>query len=125
MSQIDVAKFPFFMDQMIAGLSTILKQSISWLEEVPDASTIVFALVSIATMLPLVTESSFEVACILLNSESITKEKYGECVDLLLSYPTSAASFTSGSSSRVASGTFVNGDTQYISEILILGLKHF
>ncbi len=98
------------MDQVIAGLAKVLLQSTSWLEENSEASANVFALLSTATMLPLVTESSFEVTCLLLNSESIKKEKYGECVDLLLSYPTSAASFNGGSSARLSSASLANND---------------
>jgi hypothetical protein len=64
-------------------------------------------------MLPLVAESSFEVTCLVLESNSIRKEKYGECVDLLINYPTAAASFTRGSSARVASGALSDYESKY------------
>lgn len=100
------------MDQVISGLSKLFHHSVSWVEENADSSSIVFSYLSAATMLPLVAESSFEVTCLLLNSESIKKEKYGECVDLLLSYPTSAASLTGNSSARLVSGALVSSDTK-------------
>ena len=111
MSEIELSKSPFFIDQVIAGLSQILKKSTSWLELDSNSSATVFNILSLATMLPLVAESSFEVTCLVLDSNLMRKEKFGECVDLLLNYPTAAASFTNANSSRVAAGAKSDGES--------------
>jgi hypothetical protein len=67
-------------------------------------------------MQPLVAESSFEVLSIVLDSNLMRKEKYGECVDLLLNYLTAAASFTSSSlpsqSSQTESESMNDGESR-------------
>ena len=109
MSEIKLSESPFYIDQVIAGLSLILKKSTSWLDS--SATATVFNILSLATMQPLVAESSFEVTCLILDSNLMRMEKYGECVDLLLNYLTAAASFTNASSSyRVSSGAKTDGE---------------
>ena len=103
------------MDQKICGISNILRQSTSWIEESSESLEIVLNILSTATMLPLVTESSFEVVSLLLESKTIRKEKYSELVDLLISYPTSAASLAASSSQRTSSGSPANSEARYFT----------
>jgi hypothetical protein len=90
-------RYEIFADQVCAGLLEPLKVHSSFIMNDDHARwQKVLSLLSSAALIPSAVRSSYEVTNILVLEERLTKENYEECVDLLLSYPSSSASLVAG-----------------------------
>ena len=76
---------------LIPGLANILKHDTKWIKEDQKAWAVLGSYLSAGAMSPSLIKSSFDCTKLLLNKSFVNLENYGEAVDLLLSFPSSAA----------------------------------
>ena len=76
---------------------TIVSKDIMWISSSDGILSPLFNFLGAGSMDPNLCTSSFEITQMIITKDVVSAENYGECVDLLLNYPSSAASlFASG-----------------------------
>jgi hypothetical protein len=107
------------VEQLLAGLLLLVKTDPSILNRYGKWE-VVLHLLSATAMHPEAAKYSFELSCLLINDsgESPVADNFGECVDLLVSFATVAASIVANgghASERVVGGDGVRGSADKLS----------